>query len=469
MFVRDPLSNDTISELLDHYVYYKVEQNNYTIREATLEEVNIWYENLRPDSTQSPPLNLDYTTILPLDEITFSMFDGYGAKCTNVATMRTFGFPEPTIPNGFGVPFYFYQEFMAFNNFFEEIVIIMSNPDFISDRDIRNDMLKDFRKHIKDADMPTWMLDALASMHELFPENTSVRCRSSTNNEDLPGFSGAGLYDSKTQHPDEGHISKSIKQVYASLWNLRAFEEREFYRVNHFIASMGVLCHPNYSDEKVNVVGVSIDPVYQTEHTFYLNSQLGEDLITNSNSSSVPEEIILDRDGFIEDNYIVIRRSNLIPQDSLLMDEQHLEQMRDYFSVIHDEFEILYDAMDNPTFAMDIEYKITSDDYLIIKQARPWVSFVTQDKPVLKEADNLKLILYPNPTLEFINVQCIACEIVELRITDIMGRVVKKLEFSNSNNLNMQLPISDLSQGTYIISGFSENNIANYSAKFIKN
>ena len=26
-----------------------------------------------------------------------------------------------------------------------------------------------------------------------FPVGTAVRCRSSTNNEDLPGFSGAGL------------------------------------------------------------------------------------------------------------------------------------------------------------------------------------------------------------------------------------------------------------------------------------
>jgi phosphoenolpyruvate synthase/pyruvate phosphate dikinase len=103
--------------------------------------------------------------------------------------------------------------------------------------------------------MPQWMLDDLQEMHDDFPEGTAVRVRSSTNNEDLPGFSGAGLYTSKTQYPDEGHISKSIKQVYASMWNFRAYEERDFYRVDHFMAAMGVLCHPSFQNEQSNGVG----------------------------------------------------------------------------------------------------------------------------------------------------------------------------------------------------------------------
>ena len=98
------------------------------------------------------------------------------------------------------------------------------------------------------------MLDALQSMHESFPPGTPMRCRSSTNNEDLPGFNGAGLYDSYTHRPDEGHIAKTIKQVWASLWTYRAFEERDFYRVDHLQTAMGVLVHPNYDDELANGV-----------------------------------------------------------------------------------------------------------------------------------------------------------------------------------------------------------------------
>ena len=196
-----PLEIDSIANLLDNYIYYRVEDDRYFIREATLDEVNAWYENLRPTEPQIPERDLSQTSILPLDSIEFEMSIAFGAKCSNVATMRKFGFPDGTIPNGFGIPFYFYDEFMKFNNFYEAAETMIADPDFINDLETRIDMLKDFRDDIKDADMPHWMWDELQVMHDNFPEGTSVRCRSSTNNEDLPGFSGAGLYTSKTQHP----------------------------------------------------------------------------------------------------------------------------------------------------------------------------------------------------------------------------------------------------------------------------
>ena len=46
---------------------------------------------------------------MPLDDIEFDMSTDFGAKCSNVATMRSFGLPEGTIPDGFGIPFYFYD------------------------------------------------------------------------------------------------------------------------------------------------------------------------------------------------------------------------------------------------------------------------------------------------------------------------------------------------------------------------
>jgi len=157
-FIRNPLSIDSIADLLNHYIYYKVNQDNFFIREAGIEEVNNWFNNIRPKNINEPPLNLTYTSILPLEEITFSMSDGFGAKCANVATMRTFDFPEGIIPNGFGIPFYFYNEFMTYNNLFEVAQTLINNPDFKADRNIRDNMLKAFRKTIKEAEMPIWML-----------------------------------------------------------------------------------------------------------------------------------------------------------------------------------------------------------------------------------------------------------------------------------------------------------------------
>ncbi len=374
-YIEDPLSIDSIANLLGSYIYYKVENEHFEIREATLTEVNDWYEELRPEESQTPIRDLSVTEILPLDDIEFEMSTAFGAKCSNVATMRTFGFPEGTIPDGFGIPFYYYDEFMKFNNFYEEAQVMIDNPVFRNDINFRTERLKDFRRDIKDAPMPQWILDDLQEMHDAFPEGTAVRCRSSTNNEDLPGFSGAGLYTSKTQHLDEGHISKSIKQVYASMWNFRAYEERDFYRVDHFVAAMGVLCHPNFEEEKSNGVGISIDPIYETEGTFYLNTQVGESLITNPDPNSVPEEILLYEDPNQGGGYLVLRLSNLVNPGELVMDQVYLDQMRNYLSVIHDEFAILYDVVGVEGFGMDIEYKVTAEDFLVIKQARPWVSF----------------------------------------------------------------------------------------------
>ena len=374
-YIADPLSNNAISSLLGNYIYYKVESEQFEIREATLAEVNEWYEDLRPTEPQIPIRDLSITDIVPLDDIEFEMSTAFGAKCSNVSTMRDFGFPEGTIPDGFGIPFYYYDEFMQFNNFYQEALVILENPVFHNDINFRVERLKLFREDIKAAPMPQWMLDDLQAMHDGFPEGTAVRVRSSTNNEDLPGFSGAGLYTSKTQYPDEGHISKSIKQVYASMWNFRAYEERDFYRVDHFMAAMGVLCHLSFQNEQSNGVGISIDPIYDTEDTFYLNTQVGESLITNPEANSVPEEILLYEDPNQGGGYLVLRLSNLVNPGELVMDQVYLDQMREYLTVIHDEFAILYDVVGAEGFAMDIEYKVTEEGQLIIKQARPWVSF----------------------------------------------------------------------------------------------
>jgi len=464
-FIRDPMSIDSIANLLDKNIYFRVEQDNYFIREASVEEVNEWYEDIRPSEEQSPPLNLAYTKIMPLDEINFDMFDAFGAKCTNVATMRKFGFPEGTIPNGYGVPFYYYQEFMKFNNFFGKVEEIIKQEDFISDRGVRDEILNDFRKEIRAADMPQWMLDELAQMHALFPEGTSVRCRSSTNNEDLPGFNGAGLYTSKTQHPDEGHISKSIKQVFASLWNLRAFDERDFYRINHFETSMGVLCHPNYSNELANGVGVSIDPLYNTEGTFYLNTQVGEELITNPGNTSIPEEVLLDRVSTSENDYITIQRSNLTISNALIMEEKHLDEMREYLSIIHDEFEILYNASGNPNFAMDVEYKITADNQLIFKQARPWVSYILDDENINPEGIGIDFKIFPNPTAAFLNIVTDIESLDKIIISDLLGRLILEKEVIDDI---IELQIDFLPTGVYLVTGIDNVGSSLCTKKFIK-
>jgi hypothetical protein len=401
-YIKDPGAHEKIANLIGKYVHYVVKQNEFIIEESSQEMVNAWFDAIRPKENQIPPLNLSRTKITRLDAIRFDMSDSFGAKCANLAEMRTFGFDDLTIPDGFGIPFQYYRAFMNHNGFYDKVLQMRSDSLFIYDATERDKQLKIFRKLIEKGEMPQWMLDDLAVMQNSFPKGESIRCRSSTNNEDLPNFSGAGLYDSKTQKPDEGHISKSIKQIYASMWNFRAYDEREFYRIDHMAASMGVLCHPNEKDEILNGVGVTADPIYFTDNTFYLNNQIGEDLVTNPEALSIPEEIILDAGNKTKSDFTVVRYSSL-SNSKLILDEKYLSQMRDHLKIIHNRFKKLYQAENDPYFAIEIEYKIVKEGYLSIKQARPWLGTNTSSGvDFYNEEEHINLpvfhfFAYPNP------------------------------------------------------------------------
>ena len=371
-FIRDALDDGDIDDLIGTYVRYSVTADGYSIRAATPAEVEAYFAASRPPGTQTPERDLTVTQITDLDDIDFDDWNAFGVKAANVAVLRTLGFPDGTVPDGFAVPFYFYDEFMKHNGFYDEVEEMLADPEFQSDYDTHEKELKKLRKKIKKGETPDWIIDALEEMHATYPEGQSLRYRSSTNNEDLQGFSGAGLYDSKTQDPEETEedgIDKSIKGVWASLWNFRAFTEREFHRIDHMATAMGVLVHPNYSDELANGVAVSFDPIYGTEGSYYVNTQLGEDLVTNPDAHSVPEEILLDPSG----SYTTLVTSNQVPRGQLLMSDAQIDQLRRHLQDIHDHFEDLYNPGPDEPFAMEIEFKITSDDVLSIKQARPWV------------------------------------------------------------------------------------------------
>lgn len=370
-FISEAWKTKSISSLIGKYVYYKVSPDGYEIREATQREVDKHFSNLRPDNIQKPIRDLSVKKIQKLDDIEFSNSSSFGVKAANVATLRTFDFPEDTIPNGYGVPFHFYHEFMQHNGFYEKIEKLLNESEFQVSNEVQKKELDKLRDKIKKGEMPGWMMDSLSVLQDSFSKDTPLRCRSSTNNEDLPNFSGAGLYDSFTHHPNEGHLAKSIKQVYASLWNYRAFEARNFYRIDHFMTAMGVLVHPNYENESANGVAVSDDVVYQTEGNFYFNTQIGEDLVTNPEEMAIPEEILLD--WWDNKNYRIVQTSNRTDNKRILTDD-NLSQLTYYLGAIHNKFRQLYaSTSQNEDFAMEIEYKIMGDERIIIKQARPWV------------------------------------------------------------------------------------------------
>lgn len=374
-YIKDASTHPDIAPLLGQNVYYKVEADGFEIRAASQQEVDDWFDAIRPSDPQIPVRNLATTEIRPLTSVQFGDSDTFGAKASNVAELRRINALRSITPNGFAVPFYFYDEFMKFNGFYTRATAMMSDPLFQSTPEIREARLRDFRNSLKDGILPSWMADALDTMHQSFPEGTILRARSSTNNEDLEGFNGAGLYSSYTHRLDEGHFQKSAKQVWASLWNYRAYEEREFWRIDHFIAAMGILVHPNYDDEQANGVGVTANIFDPRWEGHYINVQVGENLVTNPEENSIPEEYLIADLAGTGDEIQYIRFSNQLEDGETVLTRTQALDLKDKMNALHNHFRIKYGvSQSNSTWAMEIEFKITADGRLAIKQARPWLN-----------------------------------------------------------------------------------------------
>ena len=371
-FLRDILKTKKYKDLIGKHVYFAVTADGFTLRAATKAEVDAHHRKSRPTTAQTLTRDLTVTSITPLSGISFSDWDAFGVKAANMAELSKLNLPTGTVPTGYAVPFYFYDEFMKANGFYNDVDTMLADTDFQSDYSEQEDQLKKLRKKIKNGTTPDWIIKALEKMHATYPDGTSLRYRSSTNNEDLPAFNGAGLYSSKTQDPEEttkDGIDKSIKAVWASLWNYRAFLERDYYRVDHKSVAMGVLVHPNYSDELANGVAVSHDPITFLSNMYYVNTQIGEDLVTNPETKSYPEQLLLDSKGKAS----VLTRSNHAKRGQLLMSDAQMVQLRNNLQTIHDRFAKLYDVKAGDQFAIEIEFKITAGNKLAIKQARPRV------------------------------------------------------------------------------------------------
>ena len=153
-FVINASESEQIKTLLGKFVSYEVSSQGYKLREATKGEVDQHFRSLRPSETQFPPRDLTNREIKPLTEIEFSNSKSVGVKAANIATMLTFEFPEGTIPNGVAVPFYFYDEFMTHNGFYDELRKVLAKEEFQADREVQKKELAKLRKRIKAGKMP---------------------------------------------------------------------------------------------------------------------------------------------------------------------------------------------------------------------------------------------------------------------------------------------------------------------------
>ena len=134
---------------------------------------------------------------------------------------------------------------------------------------------------------------------------------------------------------------------------------------------MGVLLHSNFKGEQANGVAVTDDILYDSQGNYYVNTQIEENLVTNPDAESSPEEILLA--WWEKDGHQVVRQSTDAESGKNLLSDEHLADLRKRLARIHGRFGKLYGFGEDDQFAMEIEFKITKEGKLVIKQARPWV------------------------------------------------------------------------------------------------
>jgi len=350
--------------------------NDVSIEVADRKEAEIHWQSSRPPAIGNlPAVRLDVKRVLDHSEIGATDANLVGAKAANYAEIYNLLKDKADyqiVRPGFAIPFAYYDAHI------KETGIDLFIKDTIEIIRVENDpvetekLLAALRERLLQSSIdPRLIADVKAKIETHYPTE-SMRFRSSTNSEDLTDFSGAGLYTSTSFNHDKkgSSIEKAVKTVWASVWNRRAFDEREFYGINHETVFAAIQLNPS--------TGV------------YFNNQYGEYSVTNPSPGVVAEEMIVFFDPttaydfstkYAERAYI--KRSSetkvnreLGIREPVFLDGE-LDLMVNVIRTLHDHFKQLDDPRrTNSLFAIDVEYKVddlgTGERRVYFKQARPY-------------------------------------------------------------------------------------------------
>jgi hypothetical protein len=174
-----------------------------------------------------------------------------------------------------------------------------------------------------------------------------------------------------------------VRKVFASLWNDRAFDEREYYGIDHRDAYMGLAVHPSYALEQINAVAVSNLIVDDDAPLYRLNSQVGElSVVQPEDPTAIAELLTFRREGEPAEatDIMVQLESSLAPEGEQVWPRAKLLELSQLLFVVHDHFarEVYSDIS---PLSLDFEVKLERTGDVVIKQVRPYLS----NEPMLEQ------------------------------------------------------------------------------------
>jgi hypothetical protein len=377
MALRDARNDPRLAPYFDAApVRLEVKGTDFVVEPADAEEALAFWESRKPDG---PPLTprLDMATrgVVSLDDRGLADIPAIGGKAAQVGELLRVPFcagPISVPDRPFAIPLVHSHEHFEKSGARALLDELMGDPRFLADSLSLERGLARVRARVTGHPLdPSLLREVQAAIGERWV-GEALRFRSSSNTEDLPGFSGAGLYTSEgvdVEDIDTG-VERAILTVWASLWERRGFEERAYYGVEQHAVAMAVLVHPAYRSERVNGVAVSRDALEPTRgDRYYVNAQLGEALVTNPAPGIESDEITFDP--FRPPYAMYHSHSTFTPEDPV-MTQAELAFLACNLGALNQYFRPRLDPeQKNPWFAVDIEFKLMGPErQLVIKQSR---------------------------------------------------------------------------------------------------
>jgi hypothetical protein len=267
-------------ELLKQYdtwwVSFETLREKYTIKRADMNQLRE-YQRRQAErlDVMKPRFNLSETRLLSLAEQRSRSSLAFGGKSANLGEVLNARLPGIVVPSGFTIPFYYYDEFIKQNKLDDVIFGLLNDQKFVHDPAYRREQLVHLRQKIEtaefDPELRKMVLETVAREYA----GKGLFVRSSSNSEDLPNFSGAGLYTTVPNVRGDQQLIDAIRKVWASLWNFEAYEARERAGVDHSKIFMAVLLQEGINSESSGVM-ISTDPFdNENKGAIYISAKRG--------------------------------------------------------------------------------------------------------------------------------------------------------------------------------------------------
>ena len=263
-------------QLEGKYVKFEARDNDYSLTPAPLEDVE---ERERKDVKRAdlvtPSADINFSELTPLGKQHARDARRFGAKSANLGELMNSGLAAIKVPDGITVPFYYYAEFLERNKLDGRIDKAVEEDRFVHDPIFRKARLAEIRQWIQTGKHSDSFVKTLLEIVRRDFGGKGLFARSSTNSEDLPGFSGAGLYTTVPNVRGDEQLLEAIKTVWASLWNYEAYEARESYGMNHFGVYPAVLIQIGIDTDSAGVA-ITANPFDPNDKgAVYINAKRG--------------------------------------------------------------------------------------------------------------------------------------------------------------------------------------------------